>query len=80
MNHLTILRRRLAIWWAALPVLRRRSLPEAAERRLEPPAIAEFLVAMFAKKAQRNALLGCLEENFNSNIARGFSIRRARRL
>jgi predicted DNA-binding protein (UPF0251 family) len=46
----------------------------------EPPALAEFLVAMFVSAEHRDALLGDMEEKFNAELARGWSQPRARRV
>jgi hypothetical protein len=45
----------------------------------EPPILAEFLVGLCAKRRYRNGLLQNLEEKFESNLANGATIRRARR-
>jgi hypothetical protein len=46
----------------------------------EPPALAEFIVALFAKAKQHKALLGDLEEKFRAALIGGCSLPRARRL
>jgi hypothetical protein len=45
----------------------------------EPPRLAEFLVGLFAKKRYRNAILRDLAEDFDSDLAAGMSLRRAKR-
>ena len=45
----------------------------------EPPRTAEFLVGLFAKKRYRNAILRDLAEDFDSDIASGMSLDRAKR-
>ena len=41
--------------------------------------MAEFLVGLLAKKRYRNAILRDLAEDFDSDLASGMSLRRARR-
>ena len=47
-------------------------------QKAEPPIIAEFLVGLFAKRRYRNGLLQSLEADFESDLAAGASVRRAR--
>jgi hypothetical protein len=49
-------------------------------QKAEPPKVAEFLVGLFAKSPRyRNGLLQNLEEEFESNLAKGVTVGRARR-
>jgi hypothetical protein len=45
----------------------------------EPPRLAEFLVGLLSKKRYRNAILRDLAEDFDSNLASGMSLDRAKR-
>jgi len=49
------------------------------ETAREPPPVAEFLVGLFAKKRYRNSILSDLAEDFESDIASGISLDRAKR-
>jgi hypothetical protein len=46
----------------------------------DPPPIAEFLIALFARGKDRGALLGDLQEKFMLAIKRGWSKPRAQRM
>jgi hypothetical protein len=48
-------------------------------QKAEPPILAEFLVGLCAKRRYRTGLLQNLEEDFESNLADGATVRRARR-
>ena len=58
-------------------------LPQAQDgqnqEQNEPPRTAEFLVGLFAKKRYRKAVLRDLAEDFDSNLASGLSLDRAKR-
>jgi hypothetical protein len=49
------------------------------DKKAEPPIIAEFLVGLCAKDRYRNGLLQNLEDDFDSSLAAGTTVRRARR-
>ena len=46
----------------------------------EPPALAEFLIALLASPKQKDALLGDLQESFSTAIDEGWSSGRAQRM
>lgn len=45
---------------------------------LNPPALAEFLVGLFATPKYRTSFLQCLDEDFRSDINAGMPLSRAR--
>ena len=47
--------------------------------RMEPPKVAEIMVALFAKKRYRKAILSDLAEDFDSDLAAGMPLDRAER-
>jgi hypothetical protein len=59
---------------------RRYTAEQNVDLKAVPPIVAEFLVGLFAKSPRhRNGLLQNLEEEFDSNLANGATVRRARR-
>ncbi|MDQ6867340.1 MAG: hypothetical protein M3178_02620 [Pseudomonadota bacterium] len=52
---------------------------QGSDKITEPPIIPEFLVGLFVKRRYRNGLLQNLEDDFESNLAAGATVRRARR-
>jgi hypothetical protein len=81
---------KMAKAWAALAVEIERSEVRATRiafgdvsftpSRIEPPQIAQRLVALFVTAKHKNALLGDLDEKFRSAIDEGCTIYRARRM
>jgi hypothetical protein len=49
------------------------------DQKAEPPIIPEFLVVLCVNRRYRNGLLQNLEEDFESDLAAGASVKRARR-
>ncbi|TLG78651.1 hypothetical protein [Methylocystis sp. B8] len=51
---------------------------DGREKIHNPPALAEFLVGLFAKPKYRTSFLQCLDEDFRSDINAGMPLSRAR--